>query len=64
MSAKEEVNLCEDRAPMLPGESVVCGYGNEAGDISIQEVLGKKRWMVAVVEKTGLEMLNSRKETI
>lgn len=51
MSVKEEVNLCWDRAPMSPGESV-CDDENEAGDISIQEVL-KKRWMVAVVERQG-----------
>lgn len=43
MSEKEEVNLCWDRAPMSPGESVVCDYENEAGGISIQEVLGKKK---------------------
>lgn len=28
---------------MSPGESVVCDYENEAGGISIQEVLGKKK---------------------
>lgn len=38
MSEKEEVNLCCDRAPMLPGGSVVCDDENEAGDTGIQEV--------------------------
>lgn len=28
---------------MSPGESVVCDYENEAGGISIQGVLGKKK---------------------
>lgn len=51
---------------MSPGESVVCDYENEAGGISIQEVLGKKKNKINGGNggKTGLEMLNSRKETI
>lgn len=65
MSVKEEVNLLYDRAPIWPGRSVVCDNENEACDISIQEVFGKNRRMSGGSGgKTGLEMLNSRKETI
>lgn len=38
---------------MSPGQSFVCDYENEAGGISIQEVLGNIREMVAMVERQG-----------
>lgn len=51
-SEKEEVNLCKIEHNVAY-ESVVFDDENEAGDISIQEVFGKKRWMVTVVERQG-----------